>query len=85
MLLLSRGRKRDPGQLRRVELLVLAMHFVNQFWMIAPASSPGHFSIHWMDVTAWIAIGGVWIAMFLRNLQARPLAVPRPVEVPQHA
>jgi hypothetical protein len=75
VLLLSRDIKREPRRLRVVALAVVGMSFVHQFWMIAPVFSPGHFSLHWMDVAALVGVGGFWLAYFLWQLQARPLAV----------
>ena len=41
--------------------------------MIAPAYSPGKFVLHWMDLAAVLGVGGVWLAVFLWQLQARPV------------
>src|SRR5579862_5563231 len=52
VLLFFRDIKREPKRLRIVALTVVGMSFVHQFWMVAPVFSPGHFRLHWMDVTA---------------------------------
>jgi hypothetical protein len=44
--------------------------------MVTPAFSPEGLTFHWMDLTALIGIGGVWLATFVWCLQARPL-LPR--------
>jgi hypothetical protein len=72
-LLLSRDIKRNPARLRKVALLVVAMGFVNQFWLIAPAFSPGQFWLSWMDVTAVLGMGGIWLAVCLWQVQTRPI------------
>jgi hypothetical protein len=81
LLLLPRERKRDPVRLRRVALLVLAMHFVNHYWLIVPSFVPGQLFLHWMDVAAWVGIGGIWSALFVRQLQSRPLVALHRVAV----
>jgi hypothetical protein len=45
---------------------------VNMFWQIKPAFSPGQFSISWLDIVVPVAMGGLWVAAFLRQLKRRP-------------
>jgi hypothetical protein len=87
-MLLSSANKRRPERLRVVALLVVGMSVVHQFWLIAPTFSPGHFHIHWADVAALVAVGGLWGAAFLHQVQARPIAPVREqafAEEVQHA
>jgi hypothetical protein len=37
------------------------------------AFSAGVFRIHWLDLTLPIGLGGVWLALYAKNLAARPL------------
>jgi hypothetical protein len=32
-----------------------------------------HFFVHWLDLAAPVAIGGLWLWMFLTQLRQRPL------------
>jgi hypothetical protein len=78
-LLLSRDLKRDGRRLIGVAVLVIVMRFVDLFWQMGPlehagtaeAMSPLH--VHWLDIVAPIALGGVWIALFVWQLRSRPL------------
>ena len=63
---------------------MLGMRMLDLYWKIGPAQ-PGHeprgygavaFSIGWTDLAAPIGIGGIWLAVFLGQLQQRPL-LPR--------
>jgi hypothetical protein len=72
-LLLSRRRKRYVNSLARVAMLVFVMRLVDYYWLIMPAFDAGGFRLHWMDLVAPVAIGGIWLTMFLRQLQSRPL------------
>jgi hypothetical protein len=72
-LLLSRNLKRDPARLRMVALLVVGIGMVNNYWLIAPAFSPSRLYVHWLDFAAFVAVGGLWLACFLWQLQARPI------------
>jgi len=85
-LLLSRRNKRDRRRLGYIALLVLAMRIVDTFWMVTPAFYPDGFTLHWLDPIALAGIGGVWLAMYARELLAMPLlAVNDPNTVPHKA
>jgi hypothetical protein len=72
-VLLSRKLKQKPRRLIYVAMLMLFMRLADLYWMIAPAFSPGKFVLHWMDIAAVLGVGGVWLAAFLWQLQARPV------------
>ena len=86
-LLLSRDRKRAPRRLAMVALWLLVMRYADLYMMITPefAASGGnlhamhgeehasHFFVHWLDVAAALAIGGLWVWMFFTQLGRRPL------------
>jgi hypothetical protein len=73
LMLLSRDMKRNPTRLRFVALAVVAMGLVNDFWLIAPAFSRGSFWLDWMDVAAVVGMGGVWLGVFVWEVQKRPI------------
>ncbi len=51
--------------------MLLAVSLVNVFWYVKPAFFPGAFSISWLDLVLPVAVGGLWIAVFLFNLARR--------------
>lgn len=71
--LLSRRIKRDIDLLVRIAALLLVMRWIDLYWLAAPAMSHGHFSPHWLDVGTFLAVGGIWIAIFVQQLKKRPL------------
>jgi hypothetical protein len=73
LLLLSRDLKRNAARLSGVALLLLLMRFVDLYWLAAPAFSPDRVALHWLDVAAPVALGGIWISLFARELGKRPL------------
>ena len=77
VLLLSRDLKRNARLLVPVALLVLFMRWVDLHWLVVPNFSPGVLSLRWMDVVAPIGIGGVWLFVYLGQIQARALIPPR--------
>lgn len=73
LLLLSRDLKRDVKLLAPVAALLLVMHWVDYFWNVMPAFSPSDFRLHWLDPVAPLALGGLWVWLFVRELKKRPL------------
>jgi hypothetical protein len=85
-LLLSRRNKRRPRMLGYIALLVLVMRVVDTFWMITPSFYPDRFTVHWLDVIALAAIGGIWLFIYAGQLFSRPLlALHDPNTVPHKA
>jgi hypothetical protein len=87
LLLLSRDLKRNPGRLVVVAVWMLFVRFADLYMMVSPefdASGGGnlhllagehasHFFVHWLDLAAPLAIGGLWLWMFFTELRRRPL------------
>jgi hypothetical protein len=73
LLLLSRAVKRKAATLCGVAALVGMMHWVELVWFVAPTFHPQGFSIHWTTIAAPVAIGGIWFAAFLWQLEGRSL------------
>jgi hypothetical protein len=71
VLLLARRVKRDPALLGAVAFGILLMRLVDVFWLIVPAFPAA--TVHWLDLVAPLAVGGVWLAVFLAQLRDRPL------------
>ncbi len=72
-LLLSRDTKRNFQLLRRVAILVIVMRFVDLYWMVAPDFSKSRITVSWLDFVLPIGLGGIWLAVFLWQLELRPL------------
>lgn len=73
LLLLSRRIKEDIRFLARVAAWVLAMRVVDLIWLVEPIFHPAGLSLHVLDFAAPVGIGGVWTAVFLWQLDRRPL------------
>jgi hypothetical protein len=52
---------------------MLVARFVDMFWMVSPAFHEGAFAIHWLDLAAFLAVGGLFIGLTIRQLVGRPL------------
>jgi len=73
LLLLSRDLKRNARRLVLIAVLVVVMRFVDVLWLIAPEFHQKNFYIHPMDLIVPIGIGGIWLAVFTRQLRSWPL------------
>jgi hypothetical protein len=81
VLLLSTDIKRNRKRLARVAMLVVLMHLVDLFWLIVPAFGHGHGGDEHgslaiaglLYMAALSGIGGVWLGVYLWQLQRLPL------------
>jgi hypothetical protein len=71
LLLLSRDLKKNRRALAAMAVLILAMRFVDTYWLITPAFEHEGLPVHWMDLAAIAGVGGIWFAAFFRLLQSR--------------
>ena len=71
-MLLSRPFKRDIRRLVWVAVLLMLMGYVDLFWIIEPNFSKT-LTVTVADIVVPIAIGGLWLWYFFRNLASLPL------------
>ena len=72
VLLLSRDFKRNARLLAGVSLMILLMRWVDIFWLAAPTFHH-HLAGHWLDIATMAGVGGLWVGVFVSQLQKRPL------------
>ena len=73
LILLSRRNKRIAARLARLAAVLFVLRFLDTLWLIAPAFHEGELGISWQEIVAPIALGGIWLGLFTRNLRGRPL------------
>jgi hypothetical protein len=86
LLLLSRQTKRTPDRLVIIAAWILFVRYADLFMMVSPefassgenlhllAGEPeSQFFVHWLDLAAPLAIGGLWLWMFFTQLRQRPM------------
>ncbi len=87
VLLLSSDVKKNGRTLIGVAIAVIAMRIVDLFWNIGPMHHEAKFGVSWLDAVTPIAVGGVWVALFLWQLQSRsllPMGEPYLAEALEH-
>ena len=72
LVLLSRRAKRVPRALGALAALLLFAHVVDSYWLVVPAHRPNGISVTWSDVAAIAALGGLWLAVFVRTARGAP-------------
>jgi hypothetical protein len=72
VVLLSRDVKRRAGAIAGVAAFLIVLRFLDLFWLLRPASAAA-VHVHWLDLAAPLAIGGLWVWVFVGQLAARPL------------
>ena len=72
LLLLGRANKRKKSFIASIAIAVVAMRWVDIYWLIAPAFFKS-VRIHWMDILLLAVIGAIWFYVFLGQLMKRAL------------
>ena len=76
LLLLSQQVKKNIGTITKVAIFIILVHLIDVYSLVEPNFADVnnvHMSLSWMDITAPLGFGGLWLAMFFRNLQEGPL------------
>ena len=58
-----------------VAAIVLAMHYVNMYWLVMPGlfGQKVPFDPQWVDLAPLLALAGLWLGIFLKRLPGEPL------------
>jgi hypothetical protein len=72
-LLLNRDLKRNARTLSLIALVILVIRLADMFWLIGPAHGTTGIALHWMDIVAPVALGGLFVTVFLWQLGTRPI------------
>ena len=72
-MLLMRSIKDRPRTIGVVTIIILAMRFIDAYWLVAPAHYGGHFHISWITLFAFLAIGGLWLWAFIGQLKGQTI------------
>jgi hypothetical protein len=79
-LLLSRDLKKNSGKLRVIATWILAARLADYYWHVMPELHHDGFSVSLLDVALPLALGGIFISLFVAQLGGRSLL---PVNDPQ--
>ncbi|HET9705287.1 MAG TPA: hypothetical protein VFP85_14695 [Vicinamibacterales bacterium] len=72
-LLLSRDLKRNAGKLRVIATWILCARVAEYYWHVAPELHRDGFTVSLLDVALPLALGGLFISLFVSQLGGRAL------------
>ncbi len=72
-LILSRNMKRRLTVLRLGAMWLLGMHAVEMYWLVMPNYAHGEVSLHWLDATCFLGVGGAYLAAVFYRMTKYPL------------
>ena len=70
-LLLSRARKLNPNRIGMIAAWILFIHYVDLYWCIMPQISPDWATPDISNLTAFIGVGGLSVAVAMFRFQGR--------------
>lgn len=71
LLLLSQRLKQNPKYLMKVAIFILIMRCVDMWWTVAPAFHDNIWYVPIWEISALVAIGGLWFFFFSRAVRKR--------------
>jgi hypothetical protein len=82
LLLLFRRVKRAPGVLAGIGVWLLAMHYLDVYWLVMPEIDAGGVRLHWLDLATLFGVFGTALAYGAWQLRRHALAGGREQAVP---
>src|SRR5262249_15123812 len=61
--LLPYATKWRPPLLAAIAIWLLAAHFVDIHWLVAPSAHPTHYALHWLDLRRVLFVGGLTLVV----------------------
>jgi len=77
LILMPRERKRRWGPLVFMSVWILAVHYVDIYWVVMPGLSPAGPRPSWMDLAAFLGVGGISVAWVVSRLRGHPILPAR--------
>ncbi|PKK83136.1 MAG: hypothetical protein CVT49_10020 [candidate division Zixibacteria bacterium HGW-Zixibacteria-1] len=65
--------KRNPTLLKIITIWILIMHWVDIYWIVMPNLHQHGLHLSWMDLTAMMGIGGIFLWLFWKRMTANPI------------
>ncbi len=73
LILMPRAVKRNLNALKIIAIWIIIMHWIDIYWLVLPNLHHHGMHISWMDLTAIIGIGGLFIWYFLNKFFSQAL------------
>lgn len=76
VMLLFKAIKRHPTRLAGLAGGLLALRALDLYWQVMPTLMPLSMALSWLNLSCLAGVGGVWLAVYWRELFRRPLVPP---------
>jgi len=76
LVLLNREAKKNRTILTIISILVLVIHFAEIYWIAMPVLFKDGIHFSWMDVTAFLGLGGMFFGLFFNRFKKHDM-VPK--------
>jgi len=73
LILMPRERKRSWRPLVVMSFWILTVHYVDVYWVVMPTLSPAGPRPSWMDLAAFLGVGGISAAWVVSRLRGHPI------------
>lgn len=73
VVLLSKRAKSNLKVMKFISIWVIVIHFIELYWIVMPTFHEHNVSIHWLDFTTLIALGGIFLGLFFSTLKKQKL------------
>lgn len=83
VLLLSKGRKRNPRTLAPVAIFISVMRLVDLYWLIGPEFHHEHLQFHVLDLIVPIGLIALWFTLFGYQVRKRALVPVNDPNLPE--
>lgn len=71
--LITRAAKRSAGWLMFMTVWILAMHWVDMYWLVMPTHYRDGMHFSWMDITTLFGLGGIFLWYFWKQYSSHSL------------
>jgi hypothetical protein len=72
-VLFPQSAKRNKAVMTVMSIWILIMHWVDIYWIVMPTLHYHGFHFSWIDASATMGIGGIFMALYWRFLTGHPL------------
>lgn len=77
LILVPKAVKRSIPLLGLMAVWLLCMQWFDHHWLAVPVLHQEHATIHWLDISCWVGLCGVFLGSFVWRLSRHPLVPQR--------
>ena len=83
LMLLNRSAKKNPKILLSSSILVVAIHYIELYWIVMPALNEHGVHISWMDISTLLGLGGIFFGLFFYKFKRHKMVPVNDPNLPE--